>query len=416
MSEPNTLGPGAQTEAKVPWWDYLLLPVLALFTICALAFTTEFIAHQIFPAKGDMKDCLVWNDRATGVRGIPNCVCREKVPEGQWVEYRFNRCGDYTAIDCERPKPEGTYRIVMTGTSFPVGLGVSREKTFAVLLPEDLSQTTGRKVELYNTSLPRKSPRAMDLQFNEMLALKPDLILFALNYADIQLANLAAGSDYVPENVAPPAAARGSAVQRALTLRSALLMLVAKIESAGLVFLHEINNSWAETRSYVLVTELMTATESQSQFVKSSRTSEGQYLSVEPSQARLMHLKEFDGYFGDMANRARAAGVPVAAVLLPTRLQAAMISSGQWPAGIDPFQFDNQLRAIVESHGGIYIDVLPDLRTEPDALRWFFPADGHFNSGGHAIAAQLLAKELTRGAVPGLSVAAHSEAAQEQSR
>jgi hypothetical protein len=399
MKSSLNAGPSAETE--IAWRDLILLPALSLLTICIIAFSTELIALRMFPAYGDMKNCLVWNDRATGVRGIPNCVCREKIPEGQPVEYRFNSCGDYTGVECG-PKPPGTYRIVMTGTSYPVGLGVAREKTFAVLVPKELSRRTGRRVELYNASLPRKSPRIMDLRFNEMLALKPDLILLALNYSDIQLATLAAPSDYVPENVSPPAPANDSAGHNA-QLRSALATLRGKAESAVLVLLHEVNNRWTGSRSYVLLAEFVAATESQSQLLKRNRTSEGQYLSAVPSQARLMHLKEFDGYAADMEGRARAAGVPIVAVLLPTRIQAAMISAGQWPPDIDPFQFDNQLRSIIESHGGTYVDILPDLRSMPAAEKGFFPADGHFSEEGHRMISDVLAKDLTSGIVPTLS-------------
>jgi hypothetical protein len=411
---PHTLVPSnkqstleASMETKLPRRDWIVLPALSLLTICIIAVCTEAIALRIFPAHGDMKDCLVWNDRSTGVRGIPNCVCQEKIPEGHPVEYRFNSCGDYTGVECG-PKPPGTYRIVMTGTSFPVGLGVAREKTFAVLLPKELSRRTGRRVELYNASLPRKSPRIMDLRFNEMLALKPDLILLALNYSDIQLATLAAPSDYVPENVSPPATTNDS-VDRRAPLRSALAKLRGEAESAVLVLLHRVNNSWAGSRSYVLLTDFVAATETQSQLLKRNRTSEGQYLSAVPSQARLMHLKEFNGYAEEMEDRARAAGVPVVVVFLPTRIQAAMISGGQWAPDIDPFQFDDQLRSIVQSHSGTYIDILPDLRAIPNAEKGFFPADGHFNEQGHAIISDLLAKELTSGSLPALNSSLNSE-------
>lgn len=394
--------PGVPTDARLPQRDWILLPALSLLTVCIIGASTELIAFRIFPAYGDMKNCLVWNDRSTGVRGIPNCVCREKIPEGKPVEYRFNSCGDYTEIECG-PKALGVYRIVMSGTSFPVGLGVAREKTFAVVLPEELSRQTGRKVELYNASLPRKSPRVINSRFNQMLALNPDLILLALNYSDIQLSTLVAPSDYVPENVSPPAPGNDSAGHGARTVRSALARLRGKAESVALVLLHEVNNRWTASRSYVLLTDFANATESQSQLVKRNRTSEGQYLSAVPSQARLMHLKEFEFYFADIEDQAKAAGVPVVVVLLPTRVQAAMISSGQWPPNIDPFQFDNQLRSVVESHGGTYIDILPDFRTITNAERGFFPADGHFTPEGHRIIADLLARGLTSGAVPALS-------------
>jgi hypothetical protein len=393
---------GESKEAQLPVRDWILLPVLSLLTFGIIAVSTEAIALKMFPAYGDMKKCLVWDDPSTGVRGIPNCVCQEKIPEGQPVEYRFNNCGDYTEVPCG-PKSPGVYRIVMAGTSFPVGLGVTREKTFAILLPQELSRRLGRKVELYNASLPRKSPRIIDLRFNEMLGLKPDLILLALNYSDIQLATLAAPSDYVPENVSPPAPANDSEGDSAQTMRSKLAKLRAKAKSAVLTVLHKVNNSWTGSRSYVLLTDFVAVAQSQSQLLKRNRTSEGQYLSAVPSQARLMHLKEFDGYAADMEDRARAAGVPVVVTLLPTRIQSVMISAGQWPPDIDPFQFSNQVRSIVEGHGGTYIDILPDFRAIPNAEQGFFAADGHFNEEGHALMTALLAKELTGGAVPALT-------------
>jgi hypothetical protein len=223
-----------------------------------------------------------------------------------------------------------------------------------------------------------------------------------LNYSDIQLATLVAPSDYVPENVSPPAPANDFARHGVQTVRSALARLRGKAESAALVLLHEANNSWNGSRSHVLLTDLVAATESQSQLVKRNRTSEGQYLSVVPSQARLRHLEEFERYAADIEDRAKAAGVPVVVVFLPTAIQAAMISSGQWSPDIDPFQFDNQLRSIIESHGGTYIDILPDFRNIPNAERGFFPADGHFNPEGHLMISDLLAKKLTGGAVRAL--------------
>lgn len=415
MSKSALLSDVASKEVNLPRRDWILLPALSLLTICIIAVSTEAIALRVFPAYGDMKNCLVWNDRSTGVRGIPNCVCREKIPEGQLVDYRFNSCGDYTSIECGQ-KPPGVYRIVMTGTSFPVGLGVPREKTFAVLLPQELSRRTGRRVELYNASLPRKSPRIMDLRFSEMLALKPDLILLALNYSDVQIATVVAPSDYVFENVSPPHLAGDFAGHSSRTVGSTLARLREKAESAALVLLHEVNNHWTQSRSYVMLTHFLAATESQSQLVKRNRTSEGQYLSAVPSPARLMHLREFDGYVADIQERARAAGVPVAVVLLPTRIQAAMISSGQWPPDIDPLHFDNQLRSVIESHGGIYLDVLPRFRAIPNAEQAFFPADGHFNEEGHLMVSDLLAKELTSGTVPGLRVVPKSQDALEKDR
>jgi hypothetical protein len=88
-----------------------------------------------------------------------------------------------------------------------------------------------------------------------------------------------------------------------------------------------------------------------------------------------------------------------------------MISVGEWPADYDPYKLDEEVRAIIESHGGIYIDILPDFRAVPNPERHYFPVDGHPDAAGHAMIAGMLAKELTSGAVPALKASPVSQSA-----
>jgi hypothetical protein len=415
MSKPDILSAAASKEASLPRRDWILLPALSLLTIIVVAVCTQLIAIWIFPTYGDMKTCLVLDDRSTGVRGVPNCVCGEKIPEGQPVEYRFNGCGDYTAIECG-PKRPGVYRIVMTGTSFPTGVGVERESTFAALLPKELSRRTGRKVELYNESLPRKSPRIVALRFNETLAAKPDLILWVLDFSDVQLASLVVPADYGTENTPAWVTGEGDADSGGSSVVRSLARFREKAKFETLFLLHKANDKWRDTRSYVLMTHFIAVNESQSQFLKRNRTGESKYLDAEPSPGRLSHLREFDKYAAGVGDRAKAAGVPFVAVFVPSRILAAMISNGQWPPDLDPYKLDGELRSIIVSHGGTYIDILPDYRTIPNPEQGFYPADGHFNSEGHAQLSGLLAKELTSGAVPELAVSTQPPAHPAQGR
>jgi hypothetical protein len=126
------------------------------------------------------------------------------------------------------------------------------------------------------------------------------------------------------------------------------------------------------------------------------------FLKAEPSADWKNRLRQTDMDVANMQARASAAGIPFVTVLLPNRSQAAMISMGEWPAGYDPYKLEGELRSIVTSHGGIYIDILPDFRNIPNPERYYFPVDGHPDANGHAIIAGMLAKELARGAVPGL--------------
>jgi hypothetical protein len=76
---------------------------------------------------------------------------------------------------------------------------------------------------------------------------------------------------------------------------------------------------------------------------------------------------------------------------------------GDWPKGFDPYKLNNELRAAITSHGGIYLDILPDFRSVLNPQRGYFAVDGHLDAHGHEIITGMLARALTSGAVPALS-------------
>jgi hypothetical protein len=189
MTHSETGTPEDLSEAKLPRRDWILLPLLSLMTIVLLIGSTELIARWKFSGtKTNPFNCIVMNDPSTGYRAIPNSVCYGKLPEAGLVEYKFNSCGHRAGMECG-PKSPGDYRIVMIGSSVGWGYLVPREKTFAALLPTELSEQTQRKIELYNESMAGRPPRAIALRFDEALAAKPDLILWQLTPWEIELAS-----------------------------------------------------------------------------------------------------------------------------------------------------------------------------------------------------------------------------------
>jgi hypothetical protein len=382
------------TEAKLPRRDWILLPLISLLTIGIIASSTEVIARRVFGGSTTlMKNCMVMDDPSTGPRAIPNTVCWEKIPESQLVEYRFNSCGHRAGMEC-LPKQPGTYRIVMTGSSLALGEAVQRERTFAALLPAELSQETGRKVELYNESMGWGFPRSVSLRFNEVLAAKPDLILWILTPGDIEGASLIVYSS----NAEIRLQGSLSLMERAwLHMKSAFTSESYKAAASEL---------FNRTRTSLLLRHFLY--QSQSQYVTAYQMvsdEEGGFLKADPSASWREHLKQFDADAADMEGRAEAAGVPFVALLVPIRAQVTMISMGKWPARYDPYRLDDQLRSIITKHGGIYLDILPDYRDIPNADRGYFFVDTHPNAEGHKLIAELLAKALTSGAVPALRVA-----------
>jgi hypothetical protein len=138
------------------------------------------------------------------------------------------------------------------------------------------------------------------------------------------------------------------------------------------------------------------------------------YERSETSAELQRRLDKFDNDDAKLEAEARDANVPLVAVMVPNHVQANMVSMGEWPAGYDPYRLDDELRAMVTGHGGIYIDIFPDIRSMPSLQRGYFPIDGHPNAMGHAIISSLLAKELTSGVIPALKDASQKPTARRQ--
>jgi hypothetical protein len=387
--------------AKSPRRDWLLLPLLSLLTLCILSASTELVARRMFPSKGAVNDCMVMNDPSTGIRAIPNSVCWEKSPEGPLVEYRFNSCGHRADMECG-PKPQGSYRIVIAGSSIPMGARVPVEKTFASLMPAELSRQTGRRIEIYNAAVYRQRPPALALRFKEILAEQPDLILWVITPMDIQEV-----SDVMPSE--GPQKSGAGFLEKALNR--------AREASATGTFAEAERDIWSYSKSAILLRHFLYS--SRRRYMQSlvmGGDYETGYLKAHPSAAWQDRLRQLDIYAAEIEAQAKSAGVPLAAVLLPNRAEAAMLSMDRLPPSYNPYELDEELRAMVTSHGGIYIDILPGFHHLLNTDRFFYPVDVHPNADGQAAFAELLVKELTGGAIPALKAKGTSQVPSTQER
>jgi hypothetical protein len=354
-------------------------------------------------SKTGFSRCLVLNDPSTGVRGIPNCSCWEKAPEGKWFEIKLNSSG-YRADMEFGPKKPGTYRTVMTGSSVAVGAHVQREDSFAALLPVELSRLTGLKVELYNEAMGFGYSHNSALRFKDVLDAQPDMILWAISPGDVEN-----GAFIIP----PPDFDIG--------LKPKTLMARMRhrweLEFGSKSISDAVSGIFLRTKTALMLRHYIY--QSQSAYLKSyllqGDPSAG-YLKTQPSALWQKRLQQVDADAADMEGRAKAAGVPFVCVLLPLNAQAAMISTGEWPQGYDPYKLDDEMRSIITSHGGIYVEILPGFRDIPDPGQYFLPVDGHLNPGGHALVTRLLAQALTNGAVPALHVGVQPQTAMQRGR
>lgn len=387
MSESLEQPSQHKAEARVPRRDWIILPALALLTICLLTVSTELVARAVLPASRMLaEDCMVSNDASTGMRGIPNAVCSDRVLDAETTEYRFNSSG-YRSNEDFGPKPDGTFRIVMVGTSFATGLRVPVNETFATLLPAELSEQTGRKVQLYNEAIVRRLPDVIAEHFNEVRKVNPDMILWVVTRSDVQSTSM------IPKLEDQTKLKSENMLQRNWRLLHS--------EPLGTAIVDMFNHTHTST----LVRHVLY--QSQSTYVKSylmGADSESGYLRAQFSPEWQARLHQFDLAAGELEQESKAAHIPLVVVYLPRGPQAAMIAMNDWPAGYDPFKLDNELRAIVEHHGATYIDILPAYRRIPNPERGFYRVEGHPNAQGHAIISALLAKQLTGGAVAALAV------------
>ncbi len=418
MTGLNANTPESIDEAKLPRRDWIVLPLLGLSTILLIAGSTELVGRWLFPwSRGfnsltTTTNCLIPNDPSTGVRAVPNTVCWSQILETGPVQYKFNSCGHRAGMECG-PKPPGTYRIVVVGSSLSMGYRVPEDQTITRYLPIELTSKAGRKVELYNESFPWSPPHTINLRFNSVLAAKPDMILWFVVNHDLMTPTATFTPDLIPPLVSPDS--RHSSTRGGSFVAVASRRLKSKFTTKSLS--EVLREQWDASRISFMLSHYLYL--SQHQYVRAylaQSDSEAGFLKVQSSAVWQDRVRQFDGVAAEIERRAQAAGVPLVAVYVPNRAQAAMISMGEWPSQYDPYKIGNEIGTIITAHGGTYVDILPDFRTVPNPEKYYLPIDGHPTSQGQALISTLLARELTSGAVPALRAVKQSQIAMERPR
>jgi len=380
--------------------DWILLPLVGLLTTCLILVSSELIARRMFYQSTAVNaTCFEMFRPASGMGVTPNSVCWAKSPESKWVEYRFDSSGFRAGIEIG-PKPPGTYRIVLIGSSAVMGYAVSREQSFAALLPVGLSRQTGRKIEVYNEGLTSGHPEVISRWFNQVLDANPDLILWGVSAHDVELGLEDQASPRAPDIRQVP---DGSGL-----LATARTLLKEKLATKS--FPDAIRVVLNMSRTIFMLRHFFY--KSQDLYLKAYvKGDEAGFLDTELNSGWQSNLQGFSRYSIDITTKARAANVPIVVFLVPAHAQADMISRNEWPTGIDPYKLDDELRSLITAHGGIYIDLLPHFRNILDTDSYFFSVDDHPNVGGHALLSGFLASELTSGVVPALDAATPTQAA-----
>jgi hypothetical protein len=263
-----------------------------------------------------------------------------------------------------------------------MGERVTIEARLSTVLSQQLSQRTHREINVYNQATGQGFPQNVQARFDDALALKPDMILWPLTPIDVR--NVMDIAGYRPK---PPALIR---------LKDDIL--------TGVLF-DRFQGHVNATRAALALRHFVFQAEGPDRYVTSyllGPDSETGFLKTDFSPNWQASLQNFDRLVANLEERSLAAGVPFVVFLAPIRVQAAMISLGHWPAGYDPYKLDAELRRIIVSHGGIWIDILPAYRTWPHPELDYLPVDGHENAQAHAMITGLLVDSLAKNGLPTL--------------
>lgn len=374
--------------ARLPKRDFILLPLLSLLTILVLFGTSEAMTRFLWPA--EYSPACVVLDPVEGYRFKPNCSVRGKIAEGPWITYHYNECGYRSEGSCG-PKPPGTIRIAILGSSMSQGLHVSYDDAFFSRAAVILDRQCNRRIDVQNLGVPGSSPAFADRHVQEAIALNPDVVLYLVVPYDLNQKLLPKG---LSKPTGPMLDASSEAIQPAASPLSRLEHLVIQSRTLLVAQHFVFQNRETYIRAYLMYGD------------------KADYLRQPFTPVWQRRFADLDVTIGDIADRLRHAGVPLVIVAVPSRAEAALLSLSQLPAHVDPFAFGRAIQTIASKHGAGYVDLIGSVSRIPNAENLYYPVDGHLTSEGHQVIAAALSQKLEDGTVPAFSHCAPPQSAE----
>lgn len=351
------------TRDSLPRRDFFLLPLISVMTILLMTGAAELASRKIWPEFATDKCIRI--DPVLGNRYVPNCSMVWKNAEGPWVRYDFNECGYRGTVSCG-PKPSGTLRIVLMGSSAAFGLEVPYEDHFATRAAPELAKILGDPVEFQNMAAVGRDWSRNEMVLDEMMALKPDAIFYFVMPFDLARMDRL---DILHEPGAAPATAAAMKVGAWTRVRHAL----------------------ANSRLAYMSQHFLLADES---FLLRAVQNYGDPLDVSrqptpPQTEKRFELLEL--IVSKLAERARGQNIPCFMIAIPNRVETALIRSNAQLPHMDPYIFPRRMESIAARHGVAYIDLIPYLKDAPNAADLYYRVDGHPTGNFHKLLTQVLA-------------------------
>lgn len=347
------------------------MPSLAWLTALLMFGASEICARMFWPEKEDT-GCLVASQ--IGLRFRPNCATTEKAFEGPWITARYNECGYRTSAPCG-PKPAGTLRVVLLGSSTTEGLYIPYEQTFATRTGEALASYLHRPVQIENLGVRMMGPLACYRRLPEVLGLDPDVVVYSLALDDLkvrigpqELARRNSAEMSAPD---PPSRQQQNALQRVRQL-----------------LIHDSRSSQV-AQHYIF--------EDTDRFINAYVTygDKGSFFQNPSSAYWNARFDELQVLLTDMTARLRQRGVPLVIMAIPSRIEAALLSTRNHPANFDPYAFGSRIEQLTNQAGAAaYIDLLHPLSKMRKPEDLYFVVNSHLTGEGHAEIARRLVPKL----------------------
>ena len=345
---------------RTPARDFVLLPLIFVLTILALLIGGEILSRKIYVQDDAAEPCEFIS--AAGYRYIPLCSSRTKVWEGPWITQHFNECGYRTAEPCA-PRPAGSLRVVVMGSSTARGALVNYAESFAARASDALSDRCGARVDFQNLGSEPPDVDRIDQRMPEALALKPSAVVMTIGPYD--LIHL---KDALPDPAAAPPPARFNVRDLVNTLRESRLFLVMQS------YLYR--DPAFQIRAFLL------------------NGDSADYVRIPLSAAWMKRVDEFGDLLGRMSALANQNHVPIFVFYIPERAQAALQTLRSEPPGVDPLALGIALKKVAADHDVSLYDATPAFASAPDFQDLYYLTDGHPRPAGHAALADVVEQAL----------------------
>jgi hypothetical protein len=375
-----------QPARKLAPRDYLLLPAIAVLTVLLMFFVSEVGTRLAWSAAQTGQECHA-PDPSLGIVNVPNCTMHVKVPETGWISYHYNECG-FRSTDACGPKPRGTRRVAVLGSSFAEGTSVPYDRSFSAVSEAQLSRSCHGPVEFQNLGVYELSLRKVATRVDPALRLQPDAAILVLAPFDLEKLNRPDADDETAGLKRVSTNSPASAGQRVDMLgRAKEVVKDSRALTVAEHFMFE--NPGIEIPMYLRYGD-------KADFLRPPFSPEWQ-----------QRLAAADAIIGETAARFRAAGVPLMVMLIPQRTQAELLSMKKRPSGIDPFALQRALEAIAKKHGATTIDLFSQFASDAHPANFYYPVDNHLNEDGSRAVASSIVKSLSNSGIAAFDGCAH---------